>query len=1051
MFLNIDHNKPTKKLKLHLAKPNKEIISIISEKYDDKVSVSLGGINELDFSIPYFVEDKDMNLVRNEHTDLIKEKMLIRANIDNRYEWFVVDDIDEDGGDNEKFTVKCFSLGTELSNKLIDGIKEDGVSLKSISNKILENTHWKIGSIALKLEQARRSIELDETNGLDSIIQIAETYGAVLDWNTENRIINFLDIDKIGVYKGLSVDYGRLLKSITKKRTVDELTTRLHVYGAEDISIYEHNPSGTSYLEDFSYFMYPFERDTSRKVIRSSYYMSDSLCHALLDQKQLVDNNSTELTSLRKQIADKQTEYIKSSSLTVQLGMELGIIRDKLDVAKASGNAELQSSLTAEYNKKNAEFNSKKAISDSLNIEIKRLKESLEFKQYQISSSSTLTQSQIDELKLFVIEKKWKDDRYIDSKELYDDAIEKFREIRQPKIVVEIDMENLLEIVEEQVYWDRLVLGDKIKVKYPYMNIDFMARIMAIEYDFSNKNIKVTISNSLNIGNEIDALADSLYKSNYVSSILTNNKYKWDKTEVIEDEVYKLINAEYDATKRKILAGINNSVEIGGRGIIVRNPDFPDEMVIMQSGVVALSKNNGDDWQTAITPNGVIAERIIGNLIIGRNLVMTNGSNSLYFDNDGMRVHVNAFKVTSGSYEDGEKTLSQILDGIQYDINGVIEEVGSIVKVLEDEILLGINAKITEVDGRITEVNTAIQTSIGAINLIVSETKEDLTNTKSLVQSTVGKINLLVSETNGIKGTEIASSIALTPSAIEIISDKINIEGKVTFKSFGQDVKNEFDIIDGWKTINTTTIDGGKITTGSITVDKIQTQYLEVGKNVNKGTVITALEQRVVNIGSDMTSFEGTMGAINKSMGVIQGSVTNHETTLNNWRVTGKTTINGANIETGTILASKIAVGQLVVGQNVTMGSNATISWNNIDYKPTIPTKASDIGGMDRSTYIDSNGIFTGGVYANQIYGDIVKVGNDLSIGSLGSSSTKFIRFNGQNLISDNGSTLKISAQFLRLHGSHGFFEGNWDFSEITSITGLTASKLGVDLTAKFG
>lgn len=52
--------------------------------------------------------------------------------------------------------------------------------------------------------------------------------------------------------------------------------------------------------------------------------------------------------------------------------------------------------------------------------------------------------------------------------------------------------------------------------------------------------------------------------------------------------------------------------------------------------------------------------------------------------------------------------------------------------------------------------------------------------------------------------------------------------------------------------------------------------------------------------------------------------------TMDGWMVPGTTTINGANIATGTITADKIATNSLIVGENVQMGSGAIITWANL-------------------------------------------------------------------------------------------------------------------------
>ena len=70
----------------------------------------------------------------------------------------------------------------------------------------------------------------------------------------------------------------------------------------------------------------------------------------------------------------------------------------------------------------------------------------------------------------------------------------------------------------------------------------------------------------------------------------------------------------------------------------------------------------------------------------------------------------------------------------------------------------------------------------------------------------------------------------------------------------------------------------------------------------------------------------------------------------------------------------------LLVSQNVQMGANASISWNQVSNKPFIPQKASDVGALPinspRLTYINANGVYTGTVQADKVIGNVFTIGN---------------------------------------------------------------------------
>jgi phage minor structural protein len=656
LFINIDYNKRPQDAKLHLAKPNKQIISIISEKMKDSVSLKLGNINELNFSIPFEIDE-----VHNKHVDLIKEKMLIRLTLGAYKEWYVVEEIDEDGGDNDTFNVKAFSLGYELKGKKAT-LVEESINATDTLNKLTEQTVWSIGYVHPMFDAMFRSFDINnESNVLDCIIQAGETFGALIEWDTENRKVNFQDMKSNGQFRGMTVNYGRLLRTIKRTRTTDEMVTRLYIEGNEGLTIHGVNPTGQGYIEDFSYFMYPFKRDVNGSVIQSSHFMSDALCIAIEEHKSKVELYSPEIKSMLDSKIAKEGELLVLESSLTQLKLELQSMQALLDTALATDDETLIAQRRTERDEKSFEVTTKQSEVDNKKSEIDALQGQIELRQVDVSYDANFTPELLDELNLFVIEKDWKDDRYTDAQELYNDGLAKFEELRQPKVVIDVTIDNLLNIIEEQYYWDKLVLGDLIKIKYPQMNIEYMAKIIEINYNLEAGEASLVIANTTDLLNETEKLVQLLYSSSSASTLIQNNKYKWDKINAVSDEVNAILTQEWDANKNKIIAGVNNTVEVGNRGIIIRNPDFPEEVVIMQSGIIALSKDGGETWKTAVKPDGIVAERLIGKIIAGQELILTNASGSFTFDNNGVYIDAQAFVVRSGS--GGEVNLRDVWNG----------------------------------------------------------------------------------------------------------------------------------------------------------------------------------------------------------------------------------------------------------------------------------------------------------------------------------------------------------------------------------------------------
>ncbi|MEC0031216.1 phage tail spike protein [Bacillus cereus] len=648
MFIDIKRDLRPKKPKLYLGQPNMRIISHIYEAKGIQYTPRLGDLNELTFSIPYSVDDNH-RLIDNVHIDAIKERMLIKFVLGGYVEWFIIDSISESADDSSAFNVHAFSLGFELADKRIREFEEETKNPREISDILLSNSVWSVRNIDAAIEKKYRAFEFSATTALDAIRQVAETFEAVIIWNTEERTLDLVHIDKVGEDKGLTINYGKYLKSISRERTTDEMVTRLYLYGSEDLTIHNVNPLGTGFLEDYSFFIYPFQRDSKKNVIQSSYYMSDDLCHAILDYNEKVTKAEPQIKLILENKKLASMNLASEESTLSLLQTDLGVVEGQLDVAKASDNKGLIEKLQKDYDAKKAQVAAQEKKVAAAKIAQTNVDTEIEQTMSKLSIESNFTKVQIKERDLFAIEKEWSDDKFIDAYDLYEEGKKQFEELRKPKVVINISIVNFLEIIEEQHNWDKLVLGDRIGIKYPQMSINSKATIMEMSFDFEAGSVSLTIANTANVDDEQDKLIKLLYKSSYTSATVDMKKHKWNKADELQGKIDAMMNEEWDATQRQINAGVKNSVNISGRGIIIRNPDFPNDVLIAQSGVLALSRDNGKTWKTAIKPTGIVAERLMGQIVAGQNLEMVNEAGLFKFDKNGVEIDAKAFKVRTGN------------------------------------------------------------------------------------------------------------------------------------------------------------------------------------------------------------------------------------------------------------------------------------------------------------------------------------------------------------------------------------------------------------------
>lgn len=308
MLGEIDYHKKPIQPQYFLCKPNREIISKLSEAFNDRLSISLNSVDELILSLPYQIEIRHQ-LTRNKNVDLIHEKYLIKMVTNKDIAWFIIHEISEEVSNNSDVkTLKCYSCSHELTNKLIKSYSVESYFCRQVLNDLLANTIWEIDYIDADFDLTYRAFDFPSSNVLEAIYNVAETYNAIVEFNTDQRKVSFKNPELFGTNKGLTISYGKYMKSMNQTISAEQMVTRLVAKGKDELSIHKVNPTGQGYIENFGYFMYPFERNDQKQVKSSSYHMSDSLCHAILDYQLRVEESTGQFEAHLKQLKQHEQE-----------------------------------------------------------------------------------------------------------------------------------------------------------------------------------------------------------------------------------------------------------------------------------------------------------------------------------------------------------------------------------------------------------------------------------------------------------------------------------------------------------------------------------------------------------------------------------------------------------------------------------------------------------------------------------------------------------------------------------------------------------------------
>ena len=581
MFTDIDLSKEIQKAKLSLCKPNKMTICNLPEAYNTTLDINLSALDELIFSIPCQIDvDIEHKIERNPHVDLIRNRYLIKLVLSDYIQWFVITSpIPSADDDSDYFEINCVSLENELNNKRLHNYNVSAVKLSEIMNGftrdttiitngisatttvttdgILKGTLWTLGIFPTSIDDTYRTFESITGTKLEFINnQISDKFKILAKFDTENRIINFYETDKFGINDGFRITNKNYLRTIIQSEDDQDFCTRLSAYGKDGLSIQRVNPINTSFLEDYSYFLYPFIRDELGNITSHSDWMSDELCNAILDYRIALSQNALVHTDLLAQLSALQITLTSLNNEMKILTDVLKTINDSIESEKSLGHS--ITTLLADLAAQQLLIDAKQLEIDPIKAQITAIDLQIDTIQIDLSESNYFTQELLEEKIKFEIEKEWSNESYILDTDLYFAAIDEMNNRKIPQTRIEISIINFLEVLSEQHNWKKIVVGNKVTIMQEQLGIDASAKITKASFDFENGEIKLTISDIKKNKSARDKIADYLYRTESYVDIIELNKLKWNEslitaTEYTDQQIEELngslLNLSIDITR----------------------------------------------------------------------------------------------------------------------------------------------------------------------------------------------------------------------------------------------------------------------------------------------------------------------------------------------------------------------------------------------------------------------------------------------------------------------------------------------------------------------
>ena len=538
---------------LILCKMNGQRMGMIPYSSVESIKRGINSVSELTFSVHKYYGEENL---RNPLYDELKTERFIELDED---ECYVIKNISEV---NERLkSVTAYSREKKLFKNMAE-FEDITLTLKnpytdiegcfSLDELLYDATGWHIGyvspsvlyksnetvldnitgetEITLTTEEKLRYQESVSTNWYDYInTDIAEQFECYPVFDSYNKVVNLYSDDELGEDPQLMLSYDNYLKEIELSDDTEDIVTKLVLSGNDDLTISEVNPSGETFVEDFSYFI-------------ESREMSDALISALELYYVMVKKRAIEWNRLRGEKAEKQSQLTAKKN---ELLIIYSTIKSLEFAMKQSNdeafNAKTQERLVGLNDKRvllEKEINELDDYINNLDVSIENINKLCK-KKYATNDNGILifTESLLNELKEFIYQDTYSNDAITDGLTLMRIGKRKVSQSCYPTKTWTISSVNFIERLIDngfRQHWNgELGLGDMIVLK----GDEFIEIIYVIGYtqNFKDKTIELELSNkkqenefSLSIGERLTQGKEAYRiakKSRSTINMVNKNRY----------------------------------------------------------------------------------------------------------------------------------------------------------------------------------------------------------------------------------------------------------------------------------------------------------------------------------------------------------------------------------------------------------------------------------------------------------------------------------------------------------------------------------------------
>lgn len=290
----------------------------------------------------------------------------------------------------------------------------------TILGRVLElDTTWSVGYVDPKLIGCYRTFDEYDSDVLSFCYgSVMEKYNCAIVFDVYAKTINAYDASKSRGTVPIYLSYQNLVDAVDLEELTDDMVTKLHLYGSDDLSIRDVNPIGTDYIVDLSYFISNGDFDIVAEG--STITLAERIKNWNADIKSSQVHYTNLVAARASRTAQKLAEEAELSSLkselevlTAQQSVTIqAIALEKTSAGKASQQEQLDE-INRQIDEKKSEISAQEAVISRLQSEIDQYMDDIEAIVDTLSISKYFTAAEQKILNLYLIEGEVVDETFV--------------------------------------------------------------------------------------------------------------------------------------------------------------------------------------------------------------------------------------------------------------------------------------------------------------------------------------------------------------------------------------------------------------------------------------------------------------------------------------------------------------------------------------------------------------------------------------------------------------------------------------------------------------